>query len=116
MKRKVTVCGLIIMVMLAGCASMTVGQPMTPKQQYTVAANTYNTVFDDTMAMAKTPNLTVAQKEMVVKKKAILSQMQPILLLVGNTLKAGGTPSPADLTTLNSLVNQLTTMASTGGK
>ena len=68
-------------------------------------------IKDENTSKASTPSqITVAQK-----KKAILTQMWPVLLLVGNTLNAGGTPKDVDIQTLNSFVDQLTALA-TGGK
>lgn len=105
-----------VLLMLMACATMNVGtKPLTAKQQYTIAASVYNSTYDDTMNMAKNPNATAVQKEVVLKKKAILTQMRPILLIVGNTLDSGGTPKDADLSALNGFVDQLTTLIS-GGK
>jgi hypothetical protein len=102
---------MMLMVFLVGCASLNIGG-MTPKQQYAIAANTYNAQYDDTMNVMKSATSTPAQKQVAQQKKMILTQMWPILILVGNTLNAGGTPTASDLTTLNNFVNQLTTIVS----
>jgi len=97
-------------VIICGCATMTPApdkKPMTPKQQATMWLNIYSQQYDDTMAMAKNPNSTPAQKEMVSKKKAVLSKIHPLLRAYVATVDSGGIPTPEATATLTGLVNNL---------
>lgn len=111
---KVSLAIILLAFVLVACATTPAPQSMTPKQQATVFLQTYNAVYDDTMSMATNPNATQAQKDMVVKKKAILTQVWPLLKAYTSIVDGGGTPTPESTAQLTNLINQLTTLA--GGK
>jgi hypothetical protein len=97
-----------------GCATTGTTQAMTPKQVATVALNTYNQEYDNTMAVMTNPNSTPSQILIAQQKKVILTQMWPLLKIYTGTIDGGGTPSAQDTATLNSFIDQLTAFASSG--
>ena len=112
--RRITVLYLTLMVLLAtGCAMFGTqsDKPLTPKQQATMFMNIYNQQYDDTMFMAKNPKATPAQKDMVAKKKELLTRIWPVLRLYVVTVDNGGVPTPEVTQNLNGLINELVTLA-----
>jgi hypothetical protein len=107
---------LVLMVyLLSACSLFTqTTKPLTTKQQATIWMVVYNSVYDDTMAQAKNPTATPAQKEMVAKKKAILAQTWPLLKIYVGIVDTGGTPSVESSQQISDLINQLAALA--GGK
>jgi len=70
---------------------------------------TYNAQYRDTMEMATLPNPTQAQKEMVITKKVILSQVWPLIKSYDAIVKNGGIPTIDVEQKINKLINQLVT-------
>ena len=101
-------------VIVVGCAGIIGNKPLTPKQQATIWMNIYISEYDDTMAMAINPSATPAQKEMVAKKKAILTKVWPLLKVYIAIVDSGGIPTQEATNDLINLINQLTGLA-TGG-
>ena len=118
MRRNKSIYVLLLMVLiftLAACAALETAQNLTPKQQLTVWMQVYNSTYDDTMTMANSPSLTQAQKDLINKKKAILTQAWPLLKTATIIIDSGGTLSEDQSVVINGLINQLTTLA-IGGK
>lgn len=119
MKRyRIQVYAFVVMLMFITVSACTMfnqtTKPLTAKQQATVWMVVYNSVYDDTMSMAKNPAATSTQKAMVAKKKAILSQVQPLLKIYVGVVESGGTPSIESTQAISDLINQLAAL--TGGK
>jgi hypothetical protein len=111
-KRFSPIIGMLMILALMACATTgTTTKPLTAKQQAAVWMSIYNTTYDDTMAMAKNPKASPAQKEMVAKKKAILTKVWPLLKAYVAIIDAGGTPAAAQGTAITDLINELTNMA-----
>lgn len=73
---------LLAVMLLAGCGtinSLITPTPLTPKQQAIVWGNLYNQAYAETMATAKNPAATTAQKSIAMKKKAVLIRVWPLL-------------------------------------
>ncbi|HSW64881.1 MAG TPA: hypothetical protein VLH56_16455 [Dissulfurispiraceae bacterium] len=104
---------LVFVVFLLGCA--TAGQQLTPKQQATIYMQTYNAVYDDTMRTMQNPAATPAQKQIALQKRALLTEIWPVLKIYVATVEGGAIPSAELEATLTALINQLATFA-TGGK
>ncbi len=110
MGKKVIVLLAAALFIIAACATMT---GMTPKQQAVAWMSIYNAQYDDTMSIMTNPNSTQAQKEMGLKKKAILTQVWPLLKVYVAVIDGGGTPSASETAALTDLINQLTRLAPT---
>jgi uncharacterized membrane protein len=109
---------LMTLMFLAACTSscaMLGGsvKTLTAKQQATLWMVVYNSVFDDTMAQAKNPAATAAQKDLVAKKKAVLTQVWPLLKIYAGVVETGGTPSVETAQAISDLINQLAALAAT---
>lgn len=115
MKRfKLSLLAVLMLCFIVGCAT-TSTQVSSPKQTALYFLDQYNSAYDDTLTMANNPSITASQKELVIKKKAILKQMWPLLKTYTSVVNGGGIPSPKDEATIYGLINQLTNLA-TGGK
>lgn len=97
--------------LLSACAMFQTAESLTAKQQAAVWMTIYNQTYDDTLAMAKNPNSTPAQKEMVAKKKAILMKVWPLLKSYIAITDSGGTPTNSQGAAITDLINQLTQVA-----
>ena len=97
---------LAMMFLIMSCASMQT-QQLTTKQQSAIWFNVYNSVYDDTMAMSVNPAITPIQKEIVAKKKAILTQLWPLLKLYAGVVDSGGAPSVETTNQITNLINLL---------
>ncbi len=107
---------LLTLVFIAGCATFG-GKPWadyTPKEKALAMMQTYNIEFEDTMALAKEPNITEAQKKVVRAKKAILKELKPLITLYDDVVTQGGVPSAQVEAKILQLINKLT-MLSVGG-
>lgn len=104
----------ILALALVGCAALTQTTGLTPKQQATIWMEIYSFTYDDTMALAKNPAITPAQKELVAKKKAVLTQVWPLLKSFVAVVNSGGTPTAQDTAAITVLINQLTALALQG--
>jgi hypothetical protein len=98
-------------IFMVSCATGT----QTTKQTALYFLDQYNAAYDSTLSMATNPAATPAQKDMVVKKKAILKQMWPALKTYTSIVNSGGTPSASDSKAIQDFVDQLATLA-IGGK
>ena len=108
MKRSVVL--LMVMFFMVSCAGMQVGTT-TPKQQAAIWLGIYNAQYDDTFSIMTSPLSTPAQKEIGLKKKAILTQVWPLLKIYVAVIDGGGTPSNNDTIMITELINQLTALA-----
>jgi hypothetical protein len=97
--------------MAFSCASMQANKPLTAKQQAAVWMQIYNQIYDDTMTMAKNPKSTPVQKELVAKKKLILSKIWPLLRTYIAITDAGGTPPAEQSAAITDLITELTSLA-----
>ena len=117
MNRKRIIALGILVLFIAGCATMSVNAKpwakQTPKERANFMLGIYNAQYDDTMRMATDPNTTVDQKAMVVRKKAILKKIRPLLSAYLIYVDQGMTPSVDDEAALLNLINEL---ATAGGK
>ena len=102
--------------LLASCSLFSPGTTTSVKTPYEQAKDmglyfnqTYNGQYVDTMEMAKLPNLTQAQKDIVLAKKDILTKAWPLIKAYDAIVKNGGIPSLQDQQTINGLINQLVT-------
>ena len=111
MLRKRSVLLILAAVLIAGCTTMSVNAKpwaqQTPKERANFILGVYNAQYDDTMRMATDPLSTPAQKAIVVKKKSVLKQIQPILSLYIQAVDQGMSVSPEDEAALLALINQL---------
>ncbi len=114
MNRKRLVALGVLVLFLAGCATLSVNAKpwaqQTPKERANFMLGIYNAQYDDTLRMATDPLSTPAQKSMVVKKKAVLAQIRPLLTAYLVMVDAGMKPTPEDETALLALINQLATI------
>jgi hypothetical protein len=113
MQKKKILAILVVLFFIGACASLTgTGtQTMTPKRQATIWLNIYNAQYDDTMSVMTNPNSTAAQKELGLKKKAILTKVWPLLKVYVAVVEGGGIPGDSDTAAITDLINQLTTLA-----
>jgi hypothetical protein len=63
--------------------------------------------FNDTTSMAKMKNLTPEQKEIVIKKKALLGQVRPLISAYGTVVLAGGKPTKEQEQAIYDIFTQL---------
>ena len=114
MQRKRIIALGILALFLAGCSTLSVNAKpwaqQTPKERANFMLGIYNSQYDDTLRMATDPLSTDAQKAMVVKKKAILGQIRPLLTAYLVMVDAGMRPTPEDEAALLNLINQLATI------
>jgi len=114
MNRKRSILLVLAIFIVAGCQTLNVNAKpwaqQTPKERANFMLGVYNAQYDDTMRMATDPLSTPAQKSIVVKKKAILTQIRPLLTVYLVMVDAGMTPTPEDEAALLALINQLATL------
>jgi len=112
--RKFNKYSVLVMILLfatvLACAT-TGTKPLTAKQQAAVWMTIYNQTYDDTMAMAKNPAATPVQKEIVAKKKAVLTTVWPLLKTYIAITDTGGTPTSEQGAAITDLINQLAELA-----
>ena len=108
MKRKsyLTMVLLLLLLTFGGCA-MFAQTVDTPEKRALAILKTWNSQFDDTMAMAKMPNLSEEQKELVRTKKKWLGLLKPLVDLYVNVVKTEGTVPEAIERELKRMINQL---------
>ena len=68
---------LAVLVMVSACA--TTGQTLTAKQQGIIWGSTYISEYDSVKDVLSSSSSTVAQRELAVKKKDILSKAWPLI-------------------------------------
>lgn len=108
MKRKVVI-SLVLLAFLCGCATLgfKAWADRTPKEKAVVFLEQYNTQYRDTFKMATDPNITVAQKEIVKTKKAILKELWPLIDVYVGIVDSGSVPSKASEDKILDLINKL---------
>ena len=108
MKRKsyLTMVLLLLLLTFGGCA-MFAQTVDTPEKRALAILKTWNSQFDDTMAMAKMPNLSEEQKELVRTKKKWLGLLKPLVDLYVNVVKTEGTVPEVIERELKRMINQL---------
>lgn len=112
MRKKINVLFLSLMLLtFMACPGAQITKPLTAKQQAAVWMQIYNQTYDDTMRTAKDPKATSTQKEMVVKKKAILAKLWPLLRTYVAVTDAGGTPAVEQGAAISDLITELTSLA-----
>lgn len=105
---------LFLLVFVAACSSCAwfeAQTKMNPKQQAIVWMGIYNSVYDDTLAVAKNPMSSIAQKEVAEKKRVILTQVWPLMKVYISVLEGGGTPTLTQTAAITDLINQLALLA-----
>lgn len=97
---------------LMSCASMPSIMPassdLTPQEIALQKMEAeYIRQFNDTVSMAKMTNLSPEQKQIVIKKKALLGQVRPLISAYGTVVLAGGTPTKAQEQAIYDIFTQL---------
>lgn len=103
---------IVALVVLAGCASVGV-KPWTersPQEKSSYFMAIYNREFDDTMAMAKNPAITEAQKDVVRVKKNVLKKLWPAIKAYDEIVVQGKIPSVFDEQNILDMINRLATV------
>jgi len=105
---------LVVMMMfvLSACAANLSTQAQL-KQQSTVIMDTYHAAYIDVKTTLGNPASTPAQREMALKKRAILVQIWNILGPYEAILDKGGVINDADIQEINGLIDQLAALATT---
>jgi len=104
----------IIALAFIGCATLSntaAWGDKSPKEKSLYFIQLYNQQYDDTMFMATNPNITDAQKRIVVTKKNMLTKLWPMIRTYDSIAANGGIPSAADEQAILVLINDLVTMA-----
>ena len=99
------------LLLFVSCAAITGNKPLNPKQQCTVWMILYNSEYDSAMATMTNPASTQAQKDLALKKKAILAKVWNPMKLYVAVVEAGGIPSAIDAQTITDLMNELLELA-----
>ena len=95
----------------AGCSTTLQNvKDMTPEQKATWMMGVYNSQFDNTMEMAKRPDLTEEQKVIVRSKKKVLQKVKPLIALYKEYVKNGAMPSQETEDEILKLLDELTMM------
>ena len=114
MKRRISIpLAILVLVCLAACTANMTMKPwseQTPKDRLIWMLGIYNAQDRDYRSMAVMPNLTDAQKKVLVSKKAIMTQVYPMIDAYRVTVEGGGTPDVATEQAILSLLNQLMTV------
>lgn len=101
---------LLVVVFMVGCTANLALKPwseQTPKERLTWMLGIYNAQDRDYRAMAALPSLTEGQKKMMATKKAIMTQVYPLISLYGSVVEAGGIPSHETEQQILNMLNQL---------
>lgn len=104
----------IVVCLLLVIAACTNGKTLTQKQQATIWMETYNATYDDVYRVMTNPASTAVQKEIALKKRAILVQVWNPLKLYVSIVETGGTPTPAQTEAITKLIDQLAALAAGG--
>lgn len=114
MKRKIVpiLVSIVLLAGLIGCAQLGIGTvtdptKMSPKQLATFAMGLYNRQYDSYKTDIANPNLTVAQKEMLPKRKAIMTRAWPIISGFDLLVASGQKPTREQEQSIIALVNEL---------
>ena len=101
---------LLVLLVLVACTMSLGVKPwaeQTSKERLTWIMGVYNSQDRDYRAMAQMTNLTDTQKSMMVKKKAVMTQLYPMIDAYRLTVESGGTPSKETEQTILNMLNQL---------
>ena len=112
MKRRLSVpLAILVLVCLAACTANMTMKPwseQTPQDRLTWMLGLYNAQDRDYRSMVAMPNLTAAQKAVLVNKKAIMVKVYPLIDAYRITVNQGGTPDTNTEQMILNLLNQLT--------
>lgn len=99
----------VLLLFLIGCASMGVKPwaERTPPEKSLSFMQFYNSQYSDTMNLATNTASTQAQKDLAKKKKAILTQLWPLVKLYDSYAQGGILIPPEMETQILTLINQL---------
>jgi hypothetical protein len=113
MRRKVYIPIVLLVILCFACTANMSLKPwseQTPKDRLVWMLGIYNAQDRDYRAMAAMPNLTPAQKQVLQSKKAIMTQVYPLIDAYRATVEKGGVPSAQTEQAILNLLNQLTTV------
>lgn len=79
----------------------------SPIEKATLMLHQWNFQFKDTFTLASRPNLTPAQKELVVNKKKVLKVSKVLIDLYVQTVYNGAIPSKSDEDQIVALLNSI---------
>lgn len=104
----------LIVVLVAGCATLGTKPwaERAPQEKASYFMSMYNKQFNDTLNMAKNPNITDAQRKVVRTKKDILTKLWLAIGTYDSIVIRGEIPSMLDEQTILNYINQL---AAAGG-
>jgi len=80
---------------------------MNAKEMFVWASHVYSAQYDSYVTDAEQPNLTEEKKEVMRKKKALLIELQPKLLLLGSYVETGTLPEQQTTDAIIELVEKL---------
>jgi len=116
MKRKLLVVALIMTFLIVGCSMFTGIKPWkdrSAEEKELFFKQTYNSQYDDTMALATKPNLTEGEKKIVRLKKSILTEARTAIDLYSIYI-AQGKPTAALEAQILNLFDKLVSLAEGG--
>lgn len=99
----------LIVVLVAGCATLGTKPwaERAPQEKASYFMAMYNKQFNDTMNMAKNPNITDAQRKTVRTKKAILEKLWVAIGTYDSVVIRGEIPSALEEQRILDYINQL---------
>ena len=108
---------LVLVAFLGGCAGLMqqAGElksidEMTPKERATWFTSVYNSQDRDYRAMAARSDLTAEQKEILRKKKAIMTQLYPMIQTYNLYIESGAVPTKEVEDRIIEMINNLTSL------
>lgn len=107
--KKVLVFPLILIFFFTACAGLKIKPwaERSPAEKSLAFMQFFNRQFEDTMSMAKDPKSTLAQKQMVMKKKEILRKLYPLIWSYDNLVVMGQIPPQLTEDAILAFINQL---------
>ena len=110
--RKSFVCFLLILFVLVGCAPFGSERPipvekMTPTQKATWFMTIYNSQFEIHKAEAAQPNLSEAKRKYLNDKKALLTEVWPLIKLYNSYVETGAITSVETEDQIIMLINRI---------
>ena len=102
-------CGIFIalLMIISACAGLKNPTDMNPKDFSIWANRAYIQAYDSYIEEISKPDLTVDQKNFLAKKRAILVELQPKLVLYGSYLSAGVLPEAEVTQAIIELIEKL---------
>ena len=112
--KRIAVFLVVLAFLLPACATMKMKPwgEMSTDEKALYFIQTYNQQFTDTMAMAINPKITVAQREIVRKKKEMLTELHGAIKFYMEFVDDGGVPSLEHEQSILNLINRLATAGS----